>query len=488
MALYKETKGGMQRSDTTDAEVIIYHRGEDPIILTGDKRHLFGGKRPTDAQGMVVGVDTSSMLGAAAGDFTITCKPANSDLFFRIVDDDWVDIVFKKHGKAWHTMRGIVKQKSRSRQVAGATSETLVISGKEWGQVFQDTPIWFNRFSAENLAGAISYKVFSAENIGGNVAKVVEAFLFGFLRELAGYGRANWELPEDMPVPNSVGTRFINNVWLDRSGWADDPQRIAVTPSFTQPSGKAWELAQSWSDPVFCELFTELQVNDEFAPEVSGQGPEAPLGQTTMAVMLRDRPFPTLAKGLNSPWFKLPTFIVPRFSLVNDEAGMSGLERYNAYFVGPQMVQEMIGTDALDLVRPLWDPADIEKHGLRRFDIGTQYIAKEGKSLGMAESLRERIRDWYCLNPYLLNGAFPLAHGRFDIHKGARVRIPGLRGPDEDETYYCEGIAHAWRYGQGARTNLTLTRGWRGSDESLLEALTTMAARYESPEPATAGA
>lgn len=486
MSTHRESRPGMQRSDTTDCEVVVYHKGDDPVVFVGDKRHLFGGKRPVDPKGMVIGASTSSMLGQASGEFTVMVKPAQSDLFHRIVDDDWVDIVFKKHARQWHTMRGIVKEVRRSRAVAGATTETLTITGREWGHVFELTPIWFNRFSAENLAGAVSYKVFNTENIGGSVSKVVQSFLFAFLRELSSYGRANWEMPEDMP--GIYGSKFLDNVGFDNLGWLDEPARIAVTPSFTQPSGMAWDLAQGWSDPMFCEMFTDLRVGYEFAPEVDGLGPEAPLGQTDMAVFLRDKPFPTIAQGLASAWFKLPLFVVPRFSLASDDVGKSGLERYNSFMVGPQMIQEMIGTDVIDLVAPLWHPEEILRHGLRRMDINTQYVAAEGKSLHLAESLRTRIRDWYCLNPYFLNGVLPLTHGRPDIHKGARVRIPGLRGSQDDETYYCEGTAHNWEYGKGLRTSLTVTRGWRGSDNSLLEALTKMVAGYKTPLPATAGA
>jgi hypothetical protein len=490
MGLRQENKPGFQRSDTTSVEVRIYHRDDNPIIFT-QAVSKFAPKRPArDQKGMIVSVSTSSMMGSPAGDFSIVLKPGKLDIFKTVSDDDWVDIIFRKFGRKWHTFRGIVKHVRRSRVVAGATSQSYIITGKEWGHIFEITPIWFDRFTTENLAGAASYRVFSTENIGGSVANVVEGFLFGFLRELAGVGRFAWKLPKSMPGSKG-NSGFLENVTLDTRRWADDPERIAVTPSLTQPSGNAWSLAQQWSDPVFCELFTDLELapgdsaffDGEFAPESGGMGPEAPPERTRMTVILRDRPFPTAADQ-GAAWSKLPTFVIPRQAIAEDEVGRGGEERFNAFFVGPQMLQEMVGTHAIDLCRPLWYVDDIKIHGLRRFDLSTNYLAKEGKSLGMALALRERARDWYCLNPYFYSGSLSLTHGRPDIHKGAKVRVPGARGVDEDETYYVEGIDQEWTFGRGLRTGLTVTRGWIGQESGLVSAVNAIGSLYTSPEEA----
>lgn len=489
-AMYAANRPGFQQSNTTSVEVRIYHRDDDPILFTSPVSQ-FTAKRPArDQEGMIRSVRCSSIMGVSSGDFSINIKPGKLDIFATVSDDDWVDIIFKKFGRKWHTVRGLVTSVRRSRTVMGATSTSFVISGKEWGHIFDLTPVWFDRFTAEDLSGAKSYLIYSTKNIGGPVSKVVESFLFDWLRKLEGVGRFAWDMPRYMPGIKS-DSGFLENVTLDIRAWADDPERIAVNPGFMQPSGSVWSLAQQWSDPIFCELFTDLELSPweatgfqgEFAPETSGAGPEALPDRTRMTVILRDRPFPTMADQ-GAAWKALPTFVVPRQSIADDDLGKGGDERFNAFFVGPQMVQELIGNHALDLSRPIWSPKEIKIHGLRRFDLSGNYLAKQGASRDMATVLRERARDWYCLNPYFYNGTISLTHGRPDIHKGCKILIPGARGPEEDETFYVEGFEHSWTFGQGMRTTLTVTRGWQGSDASLVAAIREMGSLYSSPETA----
>ncbi len=71
-----------------------------------------------------------------------------------------------------------------------------------------------------------------------------------------------------------------------------------------------------------------------------------------MMVIFRERPFPTITKGRNSAWFDLPMWAVSRQDVVGYNVGRSGDERYNAYFVAPQLVQEVLGQHGPDLSQP----------------------------------------------------------------------------------------------------------------------------------------
>ena len=64
------------------------------------------------------------------------------------------------------------------------------------------------------------------------------------------------------------------------------------------------------------------------------------------------------------------------------------------------------------------------------------------------------------------------------------LRIPGDKSVEEDETYYIETVSHNWVFGPGLKTSLGVTRGWRGDDSSLLEAITAIGERYEIAQPA----
>jgi hypothetical protein len=134
----------------------------------------------------------------------------------------------------------------------------------------------------------------------------------------------------------------------------------------------------------------------------------------------------------------------------------------------------------------LWDPSDMLIHGFRRYDVNSRYqldlavagaSATEDSLLTITKAQRTKVRDWYCIAPYLYNGSLSFARGVLEARIGRRLRIPG-RSPQEDFTSYIEGVSHNWRFGQGIRTTLSVTRGWYGTDNDYLFALATLANRY----------
>jgi hypothetical protein len=432
-----------------------------------------------------------------AGTFSLTVKPARGvadTLFDHIVDDDWVDIVFRRHGRVWHTMRGTIDGVTRNRTVSGtgATQISYNISGRDHQKQFEITPLWFNKFTHENLVGSASYRVYSiGPSLGGDPAQTVQAFLIAWLQELEEIGRANWPLPNTMP--NTLGT-FIEDI---QDGFALDgftavPDRISINPNFAEPQGTAWSLAQEWGDPGFCELWCDL--GKKRAQLKAGE--ECTIDESTLSVFFRDRPFPLstavvdedgytpsgIGLGRDSAWFSLPLHVVPRQQVISDSVQRSGAERLNAFFVSPQLTQEFCRLGRNDLLQPLWSSQDIYRHGMRRYDIMTHYKARNANLLTLSAVQRHMTRDWYAINPYLLSGTIQLAVGRPEIRVGTRVRIPGDAGETRlDETYYVEGVSNDWVYGQGIRTNLQVTRGWIGDDDSLMDAIETLVDQYSQP-------
>lgn len=205
-----------------------------------------------------------------------------------------------------------------------------------------------------------------------------------------------------------------------------------------------------------------------------------------MTVVVRDKPFPVVDPSLSpnrdsSLWYQLPLFVNPRQAIVASDLGRSGLERYNAFFVAPQLTQEVLGAGGIDLLQPLWSKDDILRHGLRRVDVLSRYTSAKADLLTLSETQRLKIRDWYAINPCFLNGTLQLGVGMPDIRVGARVRVPGDAGDSGDETYYVETVSHTWRFGPGLRTALGVTRGWRGTDTEYLQALDDLVAHYHPP-------
>lgn len=499
---------GWQGSETTGVEVYIHHQGGDPIVIRGEamgfQRHTHGPRSNIEsAVSSLIAVNTFKSIGVPSGSFTLTAKSFKAtsdyyDLFDQIVDDDWLDIVFTRHGRKYHTMRGLIDEVRRSRVVGGtgATSTVFTITGRDFGKIWEQTPVWFSPQANENIHGHVAAKVFTSRadqedsTVAGDSlvlespAAAVRGYLFGFLEELAGTGRANWNPPRTLP--NITNGSFLESVYLNTDRFQNVPSRRGIDPNFIMAGGTLWDLAKEWSDPMFTELFVDLLPDGDPGYAGRQQGEELSINDTRMTVVYRDKPFPiadpldiwTGEKGLGSPWYQLPVYVIPREAITNLDVGRSGAERFNAFFITSPLHQEALGINCIDIVAPLWDKDDIFRHGLRRFDVSSKYSAAGAELLNMVEQQRVAIRDWYAINPYLFNGNLEVGIGLPDIRVGMRARVPGARSQDEDETYYVETVSQNWSFGPGLKTSLGVTRGWRGTDESLLEAVRDIAFGY----------
>ncbi len=518
---------GFQGSETSSAELTVYHNGGDIILKNSTPGQTnFIGRGISDTEPSLIALSTNKSLNGG-GQWTAIVKdgtPLGRDLDLRdtIVDDDWVDISFKRHNRATHTMRGLIDDIRRERTVSGtgATSTTYTITGRDFGSIWERTPIWFNKFidpgdPQENLIGEAGMRVFGALSGLTTVDKTVEAFLFGFLRELKNFGRANWKVPGNMPgvLPE---TGFTENVHFEHRTepfkFKNDPPRLAINPNFMDPNGaNAWAMAQEWSDPAFCELWYDLvPINPSFGEDpILGkfqrffpnliERREVPIladrpveqttpGETTMALILRDRPFPTARQGTKSPWFSLPIVEINREDIISDDVGRGGIERFNAFFISSQIVQEFLKNASIEITAPLWDKEDMLIHGFRRFDIMSRYkadltqiAAEDTALLTLTINQRRNVRDWYAINPYLYDGTIALAFGRPDAKVGMRLRIPAS-SEDRTETYYIENVSHSWRLGPGLKTTFGVTRGWIGTDATYVKAIRDLKLRYFSSQ------
>ena len=480
-----EAKPGFQGSQHTTVEATIYTRSGDPVILSGagerDAVIPLDGQRPEDPHPALIAATTEKSLGAPSGTWSLTMKPSRvtKQLFDQILDDDWVDIVFKQHNRQWHVMRGLVDNTRRGKTVAGtgATSEVFTIMGRDFGKIFEVTPIWFSVLVDDAITGGVSLKVFGGmPNVFGAPDDTVWGFLIGFLNELSGAGRATWLMPSGMPGI-AEDQRFAGNVFFDNSWFETDPERIAINANYMMPQGTLWQLAQQWSDPEFSELFVDTMPLRLYEDPLQEIAPD----QSTMVVMFRDRPFPTTELGDGSPYFDLPVYTIPRQALVSHDVGRAGMERFNAFFVAPQIAQEVMQAGGIDLFLPEWDADDILRHGLRRFDVNSLYAAADADYLTLSRAQRAKMRDWHCLNPYFLSGSLDLGVGMPWVRIGTRARIPGIESEDQDETYYVESVAHNWTFGVGTRSSLGVTRGWIGTDASLVDAMGIVAGNYAEP-------
>ncbi|NIR15123.1 MAG: hypothetical protein GWN86_14755 [Desulfobacterales bacterium] len=499
--------GGFQGSETTTAEVIFYSHSDDPIVLSAEG---FGflraeGRRITDKKPGLLGINTSKVLGSASGSFTITLKPSQSaeSLFKRLVDDDWVDIVFYKHDKPWHVMRGLIDDIRRATVVGGngATTQAFNIVGRDFGKIWEMTPVWFDPIASSLITEGVSRYLFQADGeIRGNPGQLAIIYLKRFMEEIEFYSGVNWIPPPTMPriVPGS----FLNSVEFNTLPGTDFPkyfqnvpQRELFFPSDFSPQGTLWDLAHQHSDPYFTEMWVDVLPNGDPYSRRLGNSDSMTTLESKMAVVMRDKPFPFVADAdLNLTflpvWYDLPTFVVQRQELVGEDVGRSGMERFNAFYLATRLRQEDMAQSALNLSEPTIDRQSIKRHGLRRMDVQTDTTPVlppiPGLGVGdislLGEFQRNLLVNWYCMNPYFLSGTLTLGRGRPDIRIGCKVHIPGKgTGPlavVPEQVYYVEQVNHSWMATKKMTTTLGVTRGWEGTDAEYLGQLTAVKSRF----------
>lgn len=500
--LINEARPGFQGSETSWFEATFYRHGDDPLVFTSAERLPTTGRRPQDNFPSLIGASTNKAMGTPSGSFQLTLKPSRASvaLFDQLVDDDWVDIVIYRHDQPWHGMRGLVDEIRRSRIVSGtgATSETFTITGRDFGKVWETTPVWFSPYANDIVTQAVANKVFNARpEVLGNPGKAVEAYLRQFLEAIGHMQGPDWYMPQG--IPNVLFGAFLSNVIFKVKApyFQNLPKRKAFNPGYMQPQGTLWSLAQQYSDPMFTEFYVDsLPDGDPFSGKISAGGSLSPL-DTKMTVVVRDKPFPVVDQklvggapgapnlGYKHTWKNIPVLVVPRQQIASSDLGRSGLERFNAYFVATVLHQELMNANALNIIAPLIDRKDMQRHALRRMDVSSNMAPDETtlEFSDMAESQRRLIRDWYCLNPYMLNGSINLGIGRPDIRIGCRVRVPAARDEDKEENYYVEQVSHNWTFGTSVKTSLGVTRGWRGDDDSYMGALKTQSNKYDIDQP-----
>ena len=505
---------GFQESDHSYVEAIVYQHGDDPVVLSAQHSVNFplDGQKPQQEQPSVTMVTTHKDIGSASGSFQISLKPSQAadTLFKRLVDDNWVDIVFYKHEDGFHVMRGLIDELRRGRSVGanGATTETFTIAGRDFGKIWESTPIWFSPFANDFVTEAFSTMIFDGvPTIYGSPGETPITFLKDFMEKITKVGGVNWAPPPG--IPGTIPKTFTGNVNFQETSpgsgksilFQNKPMRNQYNPNGMNPDGMLWDLAHEYSDPMFTELYVDLLPGgNPLNPKIALGSPVQPL-EMQMAVVLRDKPFPFLPSSVAPipflpTWNNIPTHYVARQELVNDNVGKSGYERYNAFFVAPRILQESMASNALYVLAPLLNKESFKSHGFRRMDILSNVVPDpanpvfmggiDGKALAMFQ--RQLLRDWYCMNPYLLSGSFTLGHGRPDIKIGGKLTIPGitrnLLDIEGDETYYIEGVANTWQAGSGMRTTLDVTRGWIGTLPEYLITLDTVAKQFTLPKMA----
>jgi len=486
----------------TRAHLYLYPRNLDVLAATGKAEPEHASEKHPLAGPALIGLRTNKAIGAAgtwAAQVRIP-RPEARAWEESLEDGDWCDIVLERNARRFHVMRGIVDTISVSRRVesTGADVVTFELSGRDFQAVFEDTTLWFSHFTEENLLGGAGMRAASmAGKLAGlGVRQAVTTMLFGMIQQLGQYGRSLWKIPES--VPRVGGLYAPTQIARLYSPTVDDPARIAAGLNLMSlGDGNVWGLAREWCDPEFNELWCDLArengavfagdvldtLDASADPETFHLDDSTPIepDQTTMAVFMRRRPFPSAedAAGLTSgPWASLPTVIIAPQELTAVPETRSGAERVNIIEVAGTSVQEL--APSVSLLAPIVNITDVEQRGAKPLVLRSRYtgdLTQGVSDAAMSEALRRRVRDWYALNHRFLSGSLSLRTMRPGVRVGSCAVVTEndrrLRGEQAsgDTTYYVEKVSHTWRAPGFGSTELGVTRGYRGGDDALYDAI-----------------
>jgi len=487
---------------TTRSDLFIYSHNSGPLVLSHRGERSGGVSDHPHTGPALLSVRTSKALGAS-GTWSATVRvPRSEQRAFEdaFEDGDWIDIVLDRNARRFHVMRGILDSISPERTLVGEGADvtTYTLAGRDFQAIFEDTALWFSHFSEENLLGGAGLRAASMTGklAGLGVRHAVSTLLFGMLQQLASYGRSLWKLPASMPrVGGLYAPELIGRLY---SPTVDTPARIAAGLNLMSlGDGDVWGLARSWCDPEFNELWCDLArtnatvfsgdvldtLDASSDPETFHLDDNTPIEpeDSAMAVFLRRRPFPSAEdfEGLTGgPWSRLPTVVIAPQEIQAAPEHRSGTERVNIIEVAGATVQE--SAPSVSLLLPLVNVADLELRGARPLVLRSRYtgdLTQGVSDAAVSNALRRRACDWYALNHRFLTGTLGLRTLRPGVRVGSCAVVTEndrrLRGEaaSNDTTYYVERVSHSWRAPGFGQTELGVTRGFRGGDDALYDAI-----------------
>ena len=180
----------------------------------------------------------------------------------------------------------------------GTVETSYMVSGKDFGAVYEDTELWFNMHNAEEntFSSVLASRIMQHDRTLSSLLSIVhDVFLNPSIMfdphtassKLNMFTLRQWILPDllikDLGLPSSTKyfgdsptLKNLNNTLFENA-----------TPNFAKGlAGKCWERLKLYSQPEFHELFTEL--NDSGQPEITFRG---------IPWALDTKGYPTIAKN-----------------------------------------------------------------------------------------------------------------------------------------------------------------------------------------------
>ena len=308
----------------------------------------------------------SKRLGRATGDWMLTLKdnPKGKGIGLSsgaVFPGDWVLIEIERNGIRLPLCLGPLFSVRRKKSVDPSGKQTVLwtLTGNDHGKLFEMPlayqSIWVRTFDELNLGLFTKAAQGAASGSPEQLFRIFIEAAFG-----AGTKTGTWKLPPALAErydSNIVFPDFLSLLEIkdkDRlRGVALDEQRM-----WTNPGQFLMQTLQSWCNAVMNEILVDWNTPDD---DLDGSGGTFP----PLMAQIRERPYVNVLNGLDSPWFSLPTWDIPKWAIRDEDMGMSDAERFNLIELQSDVALGNSTVETAAFAPPVWNRDSIERYGFR---------------------------------------------------------------------------------------------------------------------------
>lgn len=395
----------------------------------------------------------SKTLGSASGSFTLELT-ANVNWKKAVFPTDWIMVYMSNAGDSKEKLRllGNIDRVSQftTRNDKGLLETSYVISGRDFGKIFEETRIWFNPQNPVMLAPNLDLMV-------GTPAQIVDLILRKFLNAeipldiFKGQPQLNqWFVPNALAIKFLAnGNRFYNLLKSNINSKIQGNKSVFLT-SLLQ--GALWQTIKNHSNDVVNEIFVEL------------------IDEVPTFVM-RQKPFTSDKVAFSTPemvkFSSLPRIEITGEEIIGSDIGFSDQERFNIFLLVP--TSDMIKTEtSINLLTtytpsfPAIEENSIKRHGLKNMYVDTEYAFQESKegnyNAKILHNWNRLIFDWYNNAVFYETGTLEIKKAHPDLCIGKALVIKDSQ-VNENKIFYIEGYTDSWSYPGIWQQTVQLTRG-----------------------------
>lgn len=402
--------------------------------------------------------DFSKSLGNPSGQFTLQVT-ANINWKKKVFAGDWIVVYLSNEGKEYMRLFGNIDRVSQftTRNDKGLLETSYIISGRDFGKVFEKTNIWFNPLNTTRLLLSVLY---ANNSPSGLVGHFLDVFLGGKISidAIMTQPQLNqWRVPGSLsalfkaiPSASPLGTPRFYDILTKQIQSVSGRKAIK---SFASVQGPLWGIMKGVSNDSINEMYCEL-LDDK------------------PTLMFRTRPFVKkpftggTIQGEVNYFDDLERVTIKGSEIIGTDIGYSDDERYNLFLMTTS--SDFLSVEGLmSQLKPSFpavNKASIALHGLSPMYVDTDFalIQGDGKNAKINPQL---LKDWNNLLYNFYKDSIFMEAGTIEIKKAnPKIRVGKAlliteATVNNNKIFYIEGYSDSWSFPGNWNQTLHLTRG-----------------------------